>query len=40
MPISVSLLKVAVGIAGFPGLYYSIALPTDSTARAEYLRLR
>jgi hypothetical protein len=31
--------KVAVGIANFTGLYYSIAL-TDSTDRAECLRLR
>ncbi|MEU4293671.1 hypothetical protein AB0E63_36080 [Kribbella sp. NPDC026596] len=35
--ISASLVKVAVGIANFTGLYYSIALLTDSTYRTEFL---
>jgi hypothetical protein len=35
--ISASLVKVAVGIANFTGLYYSIALLTDSTYREEFL---
>jgi hypothetical protein len=35
--ISASLLKVAIGIANFTGLYYSIALLTDSTYRTEFL---
>ena len=35
--ISDSLVKVAVGIANFTGLYYSIALLTDSTYRTEFL---
>ena len=37
MLISASLLKVAVGIANFTGLYYSISLLTDSTYRTEFL---
>ncbi|MFI5690237.1 hypothetical protein ACIA58_00235 [Kribbella sp. NPDC051586] len=35
--LSASLIKVAVGIANFTGLYYSIALLTDSTYRVEFL---
>ncbi|MFC6162612.1 hypothetical protein [Kribbella jiaozuonensis] len=35
--ISSSLVKVAVGIATFTGLYYSIALLTDATYRADFL---
>jgi hypothetical protein len=35
--ISASLVKVAIGIANFTGLYYSIALLTDATYRAEFL---
>lgn len=35
--LSASLIKVAVGIANFTGLYYSIALLTDSTYRTEFL---
>lgn len=35
--LSASLIKVSVGIANFTGLYYSIALLTDSTYRAEFL---
>jgi hypothetical protein len=35
--VSASLIKVAVGIANFTGLYYSIALLTDSTYRTEFL---
>ncbi|MFF0264817.1 hypothetical protein [Kribbella sp. NPDC004536] len=35
--ISASLVKVAVGIANFTGLYYSIALLTDSTFRTDFL---
>ncbi len=37
MVISASLVKVAVGIANFTGLYYSIALLTDSSYREEFL---
>ncbi len=37
MVISASLVKVAVGIANFTGLYYSIALMTDSSYREEFL---
>ncbi len=35
--ISASLVKVAIGIANFTGLYYSIALLTDSAYRTEFL---
>ncbi|TWD79241.1 hypothetical protein FB561_0296 [Kribbella amoyensis] len=35
--LSAALVKVAVGIANFTGLYYSIALLTDSTYRTEFL---
>jgi hypothetical protein len=35
--ISAALVKVAVGIANFTGLYYSIALLTDSSYREEFL---
>ena len=35
--ITASLVKVAVGIANFTGLYYSISLMTDATYRAEFL---
>jgi hypothetical protein len=35
--VSASLVKVAIGIANFTGLYYSIALLTDSTYRTEFL---
>lgn len=35
--LSESLVKVATGIATFTSLYYSIALLTDATYRAEYL---
>jgi hypothetical protein len=35
--LSEALIKVAVGIATFTGLYYSIALMTDSTYRTEFL---
>ncbi|MGW7681873.1 hypothetical protein ACWGID_14095 [Kribbella sp. NPDC054772] len=35
--LSASLIKVSVGIANFTGLYYSIALLTDSTYRTEFL---
>ncbi|TDO49097.1 hypothetical protein EV643_10666 [Kribbella sp. VKM Ac-2527] len=35
--ISAALVKVAVGIANFTGLYYSIALMTDATYREEFL---
>jgi hypothetical protein len=35
--ISAALLKVAIGIANFTGLYYSIALLTDSTYRTDFL---
>jgi hypothetical protein len=35
--ISAALVKVAVGIATFTGLYYSISLMTDATYRAEWL---
>jgi hypothetical protein len=35
--LSASLVKVAVGIANFTGLYYSIALLTDSTFRTDFL---
>jgi hypothetical protein len=35
--VSASLVKVAVGIANFTGLYYSIALLTDSTFRTDFL---
>lgn len=35
--LSASLVKVAVGIANFTGLYYSIALLTDSAYRTEFL---
>jgi hypothetical protein len=37
MVVSASLMKVAVGIANFTGLYYSIALLTDSTYRTDFL---
>ncbi|MFG1620832.1 hypothetical protein [Kribbella sp. NPDC049227] len=37
MLISEALVKVAIGIANFTGLYYSIALLTDSTYRTEFL---
>jgi hypothetical protein len=37
MLISAALVKVAIGIANFTGLYYSIALLTDSTYRTEFL---
>ncbi|GAB2630653.1 hypothetical protein [Kribbella swartbergensis] len=37
MVISAGLAKVAVGIANFTGLYYSIALLTDSSYREEFL---
>lgn len=37
MILSASLVKVAVGIANFTGLYYSIALLTDSSYREEFL---
>ncbi|MFI7068453.1 hypothetical protein ACIBL3_46220 [Kribbella sp. NPDC050124] len=37
MVISAGLVKVAVGIANFTGLYYSIALMTDSSYREEFL---
>ena len=37
MVISAALVKVAVGIANFTGLYYSIALMTDSSYREEFL---
>jgi hypothetical protein len=37
MVISASLVKVAVGIANLTGLYYSIALLTDSSYREEFL---
>ncbi|TDW15929.1 hypothetical protein [Kribbella kalugense] len=37
MVLSASLVKVAVGIANFTGLYYSIALLTDSTYRTDFL---
>ncbi|MEU8224609.1 hypothetical protein [Kribbella sp. NPDC048915] len=35
--LSASMVKVAVGIANFTGLYYSIALLTDATYRTEFL---
>ncbi|TCM41765.1 hypothetical protein [Kribbella sp. VKM Ac-2568] len=35
--ISAALVKVAVGIANFTGLYYSISLMTDATYRTEFL---
>ncbi|MGZ0151144.1 hypothetical protein ACXJJ3_29090 [Kribbella sp. WER1] len=35
--LSASLVKVAVGIANFTGLYYSIALLTDNTFRTDFL---
>jgi len=35
--ISAALVKVAIGIANFTGLYYSIALLTDSSYREEFL---
>ncbi|MFK4086815.1 hypothetical protein ACI2LF_22090 [Kribbella sp. NPDC020789] len=35
--LTASLVKVAVGIANFTGLYYSIALLTDSSYREEFL---
>lgn len=35
--ISAALVKVAVGIANFTGLYYSISLMTDAAYRAEFL---
>lgn len=37
MVISAGLVKVAIGIANFTGLYYSIALLTDSSYREEFL---
>jgi hypothetical protein len=37
MMLSAGLVKVAVGIANFTGLYYSIALLTDSSYRDEFL---
>jgi hypothetical protein len=37
MLLSASLVKVAIGIANVTGLYYSIALLTDATYRAEFL---
>lgn len=37
MVLSASLVKVTVGIANFTGLYYSIALLTDSTFRTDFL---
>lgn len=37
MLISAALVKVAIGIANFTGLYYSISLMTDATYRAEFL---
>ncbi|GAA0610991.1 hypothetical protein HPO96_30070 [Kribbella sandramycini] len=37
MLLSASLVKVAIGIANFTGLYYSIALLTDSSYREEFL---
>ena len=37
MVLSAGLVKVAVGIANFTGLYYSIALLTDSSYREEFL---
>jgi len=37
MLLTASLVKVAVGIANFTGLYYSIALLTDSSYREEFL---
>ncbi|HEY0617317.1 MAG TPA: hypothetical protein VGD15_07005 [Kribbella sp.] len=37
MVISAALLKVALGIANFTGLYYSISLLTDATYRTEFL---
>jgi hypothetical protein len=35
--ITASLVKVAVGIANFTGLYYSISLMTDATYRTDFL---
>ncbi|GAA1590555.1 hypothetical protein GCM10009789_50360 [Kribbella sancticallisti] len=35
--ISAALVKVAIGIANFTGLYYSISLMTDATYRTEFL---
>jgi hypothetical protein len=35
--VSAALIKVAIGIANFTGLYYSISLMTDATYRAEFL---
>ncbi|MFF1821764.1 hypothetical protein ACFVWG_30955 [Kribbella sp. NPDC058245] len=35
--LTASLVKVAIGIANFTGLYYSIALLTDSSYREEFL---
>ncbi|NEA34263.1 hypothetical protein [Streptomyces sp. SID13031] len=35
--ISAALVKVAVGIANFTGLYYSISLMTDATYRTDFL---
>jgi hypothetical protein len=37
MLLSAALVKVAVGIATFTGLYYSISLMTDATYRTEFL---
>ncbi|HEY0472829.1 MAG TPA: hypothetical protein VGD34_14220 [Kribbella sp.] len=37
MVLSAALVKVAVGIANFTGLYYSISLLTDATYRTEFL---
>ena len=37
MVISSSLVKVAVGIANFTGLYYAISLLTDATYRTDFL---
>ena len=37
MLISAALVKVAVGIANFTGLYYSISLMTDATYRTDFL---
>ncbi|TDD49304.1 hypothetical protein E1263_32370 [Kribbella antibiotica] len=37
MILGASLVKVAIGIANFTGLYYSIALLTDSSYREEFL---
>jgi len=37
MLLSAALVKVAVGIATFTGLYYSISLMTDATYRTDFL---